>query len=254
MGFRKFDDVSSQFNNLSMLLYGGYRVGKTELVLKLLDGDEILYYFSVDKGIRTLQFRPDEQRARVLVSTETTYNNLLDDVNDVNNRVLQHTGVKNDGWRRWIVVDTLTHMQSNFLAEGRKVQLSGSGGPRIKTEKQRDYVVQTDWGINQAWMTEIMQTLIRIPCNVIFIALEDRDKNSGLPGPMLQGATLGRSCGACDIIARLVRDGDSDRRLLQTSRGQGIEGGVRGWELGDVEPADLALIRDKFLHREVSGK
>ncbi len=248
MGWQQFDDVASDFNRLTMLLYGEFRVGKTELCLKLLEGNEILYYFPIDKGIRTMLYRKQEEKKKMLVSTETSYEGILSDVNSLTNRIIAQTSKKNDGYRRWVIVDTATQMQSNLLSEARKVQTAGTNNPNVQNKQQRAHVTQTDWGINLAWMTQIVQMLIQIPCNIVFITLEAKDHFTGKACPMLQGATAGRLPGSCDIIARLVRDGKKGR-VLHCVGNEGMDGGTRGWELDDVEPADLVALRDKFLHR-----
>jgi len=228
-------------------MYGAVRIGKTERLLRLAEAGEYVYIVSADKGIVDAVRHPEKYKGHLLVSTSDRIGDVRNDILKLGQRIKEKVKGGAPVHDRWIAIDTATQMQTNFLTEGRRVRVSGTFNPEInEKDVVRDALTQTDWGINLAWMSEIITVLMGIPANVVFVCLEDNDRLTGVPTAALSGQTRRHLMGTCDIILRMVR-GEGGKRAFITASGEAGEAGCRGNILEATEPADLALIRDKFL-------
>jgi hypothetical protein len=154
----------------------------------------------------------------------------------------------------WVVVDTLTHLQYQFLQEARKIdQKDPSHSDRSKEDFVRDFTQQIDWGINLTLMGELADDLNMLPANKLYIALEKSITPKNQPErcvPAISGQSKERFTGDADAILHLVMDGNE--RSLQTGFADG--GGDRYSRLAAQEPVDLTHIHDKIFGVEASAE
>lgn len=250
MAFKSVDEFADQYGRMTILVYGKYRVGKTTLALRIAQSGELVYMLSVDFGLRAAVFNPGPYRNTLVVSEAGTMGELRKDIRDISTRITQKVAANKDGMKRWIIVDNLSHLQANLLHECRKVAVSGEFNPKIKDAEVRDMVTQADWNINLSLMMEVVNMVMQVPCNVVLLCHEMREKITGLPTPQIAGQAHGRILGAVDVIARLVRDENDNGQLIVRGDDNMVDAsGFRGDPnlLNDVEPADLCLLRNKYL-------
>lgn len=253
MGFQEVTAFADQFKRVTVCMYGAVRIGKTERLLRLAAAGEYVYIVSADKGFADAVRHPEKYAGHLLVSASDRIGDVRNDIVNLGERIKAKVRGGAPVHNRWICVDTATQMQTNFLTEGRRVRVSGTFNPSVNTDIVRDAVTQTDWGINLAWMSEIITVLMGIPANIVFVCLEDTDKLTGVPTAALSGQTRRHLMGTCDVILRMVRD-EGGKRVFVTNQGSDGDAGCRGDVLESKEPADLALIRDKFLGLQTPTK
>ncbi len=249
MALKKLDQLKGMFNRMTMILYSPPRVGKTTALLKIPESGEWLYMLAADKGIRHAVEHASKYK-RMMVSTGTGLLDVRNTIKDIDGRVRRAIEERGRDPRKiWVAVDTITHLQMYLLNECRTVTVKKGGGgrgPRVSDSMVRDAVTQMDYGINLGWMTELVGSLLDIPCNVVFTALERKEDKTHVAYPALVGQSAQKVMGDCDVIARLTSDETGNRSLICANSGT-AQAGFRGDRLEEVEPADLVHLRDKFL-------
>lgn len=247
------DPLSSR---VYLVLFGPGKIGKTRAALNLVtDHKQLVYILSVDRGLLYAFQNPKLFKGRLGAYVEsgawtlrTTRKNLADVRARIDAKV--RDGV-NPG-RLWVVVDTITHLQTAMLAEARHVQVSGGHGKemaKLADEYEREMVTQVDYMVNLGHMSEIADALVGMPCNVVVNALEKaetkgRDK-TGVMLPALSGGAYTRILGDADAVMHLETDKEGDR-FFKTFV-QGSDSGDRSGNLERTETADLMHIRNKML-------
>lgn len=253
-----FDLIESQFDDFVVGLIGQPKVGKTTVLLDLLEKGlgtkegEFVYIISTDRGLRGMARRDPRIKKRMMLSTDTSYAGVKDAIDEIRERVEAQIAKGAPASHRWVVLDHVTDLANKFLAESRRVSLKGSGTVRSKNQV-REQATQTDYGMLLTWMTEIMAKLIEIPANKVIIGLEEQDYATKLPTLQMSGKSQGHVLGCCDVIARLIlADKDVGGRVFDFHAigGDGSAAYRDGAnKLPDTMPADLARLRDLYLGR-----
>ena len=255
MAFIAVGDNKGLYERLTMLLYSAPRLGKTTALLQIPATGEILYVLSTDAGLRAALSGTAEEVTRINKNMRVTYaTGLLDIRRDLSYLsqqipVLISKGVK--PWKIWVALDTVTHLQQHFLSETRTIQVGtkgATGNPQVGETYVRDATVQVDYGILNAWMNEIVNGIMRLPCNVVFIALEKSDDKKKTMYPALVGQSADKVAGDVDVIAYLIDNGKGGRELKLKTDPRWLCG-FRGKPglLADTEGPDLLALRDKYL-------
>lgn len=251
MPFEPIESMDCQsYNRLSLLLYGRFRVGKTEAILRVCERGDVVFLLSIDKGIRSAFDRVATLKKRLFVSYADTLLDLRNDIASVEDRIAKAKASGADLRRVWLVVDNITHMQQNFQTESRSINVKNTTNPKVGTGIVRDAMVQLDYGVLNTWTNEIVMRLLRLPCNVVFVALERVDFDTKIAEPSLVGQSRDTIPGLCDVIARMVIGNDTSTRNLICGTQSSSETGARGamGKLNEVELADLSHLRDKYLN------
>lgn len=249
MGSPFTSDFSKQGQaTTNLLIFGRPKIGKTHAILDTVRkrGDFVIL-ISCDKGARTLLHRePDVFQGKVALAEPRGLVEIRKTVNEaaIKVRTLIKKGV--EPGKIWIVVDTLTHMQFQFLQEARKIdQKDPTHEDRKAEDFARDFTTQVDWGINLTLMGEQADALGTLPCNKVYICLEKTDKPKGQPEkavPALSGQSLHRFTGDAEAILHMVQE--NGERYFDSSYDGG--GGDRSSTLSAREPADLLHVYNKI--------
>ena len=243
---------------LTYLIYGWWKTGKTSLLLRMLKehSDQVVYLLSADKGDKQVSLTP-RAFPTLAIARPTTLGEWRADVKEVADRVDRLISQKKrKAHNIWVAVDTISHCQVQLLAESRKlaVSVARSGKGRIESDDEyvRDALTQVDYNVNLGHMAEITNALGRLPCNVVYIALERREKSDeganpkGFATPSLSGQALDKIAGDADVVARLVAD-DAGKRTLHIAPGSMWTAGDRTGRLSATEPADIWALHQKWL-------
>lgn len=249
MGSAFTNDFSSPGQGtLNILLFGRPKLGKTRAALDLVRHEgHYLILISCDKGARVhLHREPKVFGGKVALSEPRGLVEIRKAVHEGAMKVRQLIKKGVEPGQIWIVVDTLTHMQFQFLQEARKIdQKDPTHEDRRDEDFARDFTTQVDWGINLTLMGEQADMLNTLPCNKIYIALEKTEKPKGQsekPAPALSGQSMHRFTGDADAILHMVQD--NDERYFETDYAGG--GGDRYGLLEGREPSDLLGIYNKI--------
>jgi hypothetical protein len=232
----------------NLLIFGRPKLGKTRAALDVVRTDgHFVILISCDKGARVhLHREPAVFDGKVALAEPRGLVEIRHAIHEAAMKVrkLIKSGV--EPGKIWIVVDTLTHMQFQFLQEARKIdQKDPTHEDRKDEDFARDFTTQVDWGINLTLMGEQADMINPLPCNKIYIALEKTDKPKGQAEkavPALSGQSMHRFTGDADAILHMIQDGDN--RVFQTTYAGG--GGDRYGLLASHEPVDLIAIYNKI--------
>jgi hypothetical protein len=153
----------------------------------------------------------------------------------------------------WIMVDTVTNMQTQLLTEARSIEINRQGTSRKQSRKPedqyyRDATCQVDYNINLTQMAELTNSLLKLPANILMIAHEKETQDNNqrkLYIPAMSGQSREKVIGDADIVARMVVESD-DSRVFLLRPGKGFDAGDRTGRLDPSEPADLAVIQNKI--------
>lgn len=232
-------------NQFVVGIYGGAGVGKTELVLDLARGRQFVYLLSIDRGTARARRDPARFKGRLLTAymlpmpeevaedaglgrapsfTRTVYRRIVSIV-DERVPLLLAKGVP--AASIWIVVDTISHLQTRLLHEGQEAQIAAAqvmtfrANAKGKESKlpehvQSELLMQPEWGANLAVMTGISDYLMRSPVNLVFIFMEkvDRTPNQTPKAmPAIQGASYQRYTGDVDVLLHMTAEVDGSRVL-----------------------------------------
>lgn len=231
MGMFQTDLSADPFvRRLVWLIYGVPKVGKTSLILDMIEKTkDIAYVISADKGTKRAGMDPQKYKGRLAIAYPGSLREYRDSINEMESRIKAVTQ-KVSPERVWAVIDTINAMQIQLLAEGRKLSVTSakSGRGRIEDadEYVRDAVTQVDYNVNLGLMAELTNAVMRLPCNVVFIALEKQEDRDGSKTaiPALSGQSKEKVTGDADVIARMTIV-DGKRKLC-------IQPGA-GWYAGD---------------------
>lgn len=242
-----------------LFVHGDPKVGKTHMVLDLIreHGDYVIL-FSLDKG--TMAVRQEARRAKaagrksvfkgkLMIAYPNGLAQMRADMKEAETTVstLYRAGVPRS--RIWIVVDTATHLQSKLIAEARKINVKNPHSKDSRDEYVRDAVIEVDWNINLAHMSEVADFLVNAKANVVVCALSKKEKvkreETGRMVPALSGQSYSRFVGDADAVMRLTSDKDG-RRRLELAMGDAMLGDRSG-NLDTVEPPDLKHIQQKMI-------
>lgn len=248
-----------------VLVHGDPKVGKTHMVLDLVreHGDYVIL-FSLDKG--TMAVRQDARRAKaegrksvfqgkLMIAYPDRLREVRKDMQEAERSISKLARAGVDRSKIWVVLDTVTHLQSKLLAEARRINVQNPSAKDDRPKYVRDAVVETDWGINLTHMAEVADFLVNVKANVVVLALSKKEKiereETGRDIPALSGQSLSRFMGDADTVAQLRIDKKGNRFLaLQSSESLG---GDRSGMLSDREPADLKHIQRKSIGIEVNA-
>jgi len=249
MGYQEISSMSLE-KRLTMLVYGRSRVGKTTRILEVAEKD-LVWVLSTDNGLSAALRQPGKYTGRLFVSTDKK----LSDVRATLIGFRRDIEARKETiplQRMWVVIDTLTHLQTHFLNESRKVAVATKGvaNPKVSDLYIRDATTQVDYGIVGSWITEVCEMVLAIPCNIVFICMEKYEDK--IATPQLVGSSVEYVKGLCDVISRLVVSEDDSRVLICANNGGPQEVGFRGEPnlLEAVEPANFRHIRSKYLKGE----
>ena len=236
------------------LIFGKPKLGKTSLLLRMLKEhqDQTALLISADKGDTQVRLDPGSYQGRLAISRPTTLREWRVCIHEATTRI-ENAVKKRPPGTVWCVLDTTTHMQVQLLTESRKLSVmtakSGKGRIEDGDEYTRDLITQVDYNVNLGHMAEITNSLMRLPCNLVFFALERTDTDAferKTSVPSLSGQSRDKVMGDADVIARLVKDDGEARRLL-VAPGSGWTAGDRTGRLAAEEPADLWAMHQKIL-------
>ena len=231
----------------------------TSLLVNLLDQttDHVVYLMSVDKGNKRISMAAEKYGGRMALDFPTRLKEFRKSINEVAQRA-GAVAAKRGAGKVWVVVDTVTHMQMFLMAEARTFDVKESNKPSGKAPSQppgedeiyvRDMTTRADYNINLTHMVELSNQILKIPCNIVFMALEKQFKSEKTGNEVTMVALSGQSkdkiLGDSDIIARMVEGGGGSRVFI-TAPGNGVEAGDRNGKLGTSEPADLLKMYNKI--------
>ena len=231
-------------------IFGPPKIGKTKLVLDLVEKEKnVVLMLSTDGGWRmqVAQNRSGFSK-RLYVADANDLTDIREGLRVM--RMKAENGVRKlDPSSVWFVFDTVTHAQTKLMEEARKINIKNPGAKDHREEFVRDATTEIDWGVNLGHMGEIANALVGMPCNVIAVSLEKEQSvnrsKTGTMIPAISGQSGSRFLGDADAVLRLEQGEDDERVLIPY-----IDGNLRGdrsGNLGEVEPANLANIRDKML-------
>jgi hypothetical protein len=232
-----------------LLIFGRPKIGKTHAILDLVREGHFVILISCDKGARILLHRDAETfDGKVALAEPGGLVSIRKSVAEAAIKVRKLIKAGVPPGKIWLVVDTLTHMQFQFLQEARKIdQKDPSHEDRTAEDFARDFTTQVDWGINLTLMGEQADAINTLPCNKIYIALEKTDKPKGQPEkavPALSGQSMHRFMGDADAILHMVQS--SGDRYFETDYEGG--GGDRYSILDKREPASVLGIYNKIFN------
>jgi hypothetical protein len=230
-------------------MFGLPKIGKTHAALDIIrnDPESFMMLLSFDKGSRPLLHRePKVFDGKVALAEPKGLVEIRTAIKETGMKVRKLIKAGVSPSKIWIVCDTLTHLQYQFLQEARKInQKSPSHEDRSAEDFVRDFTTELDWGINLTLMGEQADDLNLLPANKLYIALEKEITPKGQPafaGPALSGQSRHRFTGDADVILHLIQD--KGERVFVTGFSEG--GGDRFSRLDPREPVDLNAIHDKI--------
>lgn len=232
-------------------LFGPPKIGKTKMILDLVEKHrDVVLMLSTDRGWRL------RVRQNPAIFSKRLYVADVDSLSDIREglkimRMKADKGVRQlHPSKVWFVMDTITHAQTKLMEEARKINIKNPRADENREEFVRDATTEVDWGVNLGHMGEIANALVGMPCNIIAVSLEKEQSvnrsKTGTMIPAISGQSLTRFMGDADAVLRVDRgDTKNDRVLIPYVDGDLT--GDRSGLLEEVEPGDLAMIRDKML-------
>jgi hypothetical protein len=244
------------------MIYGVPGTGKTSAILNLIEQhpDQKVYYLSVDKGLTKLRdMNPAGFEAKYKGKMAWAYINGLRDMREalieLRDVKIKNLMTKVSSDNIWCVIDTVSHLQSQLLAEARKLDVSKGNkkGGKIQDDDEyvRDLLTQVDYNVNLGHMVEITNAMLALPCNVVFLALEKNDTDRydrKIAVPALSGQSREKICGDTDVIARMVIENGERKFFVQP--GDGFYAKDRLGKLDPVEPPDFWALHQKITKKE----
>lgn len=249
------------------MVYGQSKIGKTTLVLNLVEPylgkstkeGPVCYLISADRGTKKIHLAGDRYEGRIAIAYPNTLAEWRETVKELGvriNKVAKFKSAKDI----WIVLDTVTHMQNQLLTESRAIDVKSFSPKRNKGNRGkaddvfvRDATTQVDWNINLTHMGELTNSLLKLPANVLTIALEKEGRDSAgraTYGPALSGQSREKIVGDADIVARMmVHPKDGDKRVLLVGTGNGSVAGDRTGKLKRLIPARLSYLQEKIFEQ-----
>lgn len=242
-----------------LVLFGPGKIGKTRAALGLVtEHKQYVFLLSVDGGILYVRQNPGLFKGKLGAYVEKgpwTLRSARANLNEVRTRVeaAAKKGVAPE--KIWVVLDTVTHLQTALLAEARKVVVNKGHGKElaaINDEYEREMVTQVDYQVNLGHMAEIADMLVGMPCNVVVNCLEKAEskgrEKTGVVLPALSGGAYTRILGDADAVLHIeTRGSDTDKERFFKTFVQGGDSGDRSGNLEAIEPADLKHIQNKML-------
>lgn len=248
MGFIKKFGSDPLAERIYALIYGVEGIGKTRMVLDLVKkhGDFVVL-FSIDRGDLAVKQEPDTYEGKMAIGYPRSLRELRELMQEGESLIAQLAKKGVPRSRIWVVVDTATHLQSKLLAEARKINVRNPESRDVRNEYVRDAVVEVDYGINLAHMSELADFLVDVKANVVVTALEKSERvkrdETGRVIPAISGQSATRLQGDADVILRLTKDKKGKRYLVLNAAD--ALGKDRSARLDDREPADLKLLQQK---------
>ena len=250
MGFIKKFGSDPMGERIYALVYGEEGIGKTRMVLDLVKKHrDYVVLFSLDRGDLAVRQDPEAFEGRLTVAYPKSLAELRSDMHEAELIIAQLAKKGIPRAKIWVVVDTVTHLQSKLLAEARKINVRNPESKDSRKEYVRDAVVEVDYGINLAHMSELADFLVGVKANVVVTALEKRERikreETGRVQPSISGQSATRLQGDADVIVQLTIDKKGER-FLALGRASSL-GKDRSDRLDDREPADLKLLQQKIV-------
>jgi len=249
------------------LVYGQSKIGKTTLLLDLVDPfigkpvkeGPICYLVSADRGTKRIHLEGTKYEKRIAIAYPLTLHEYRTVVAELEVRIKKVAKVKSSR-DIWVILDTVTHMQDQLLTECRMVDVKNYAPKRAKQKKPeddvyaRDATTQVDWNINLTLMCELTNSLLKLPANVLMIALEKEGRDSAgrtTYSPALSGQSREKIIGDADVCARMVpHPKDPEKRVFMLRPGKGWVAGDRTNRLNAIEPARLSHLQKKIFTPE----
>jgi hypothetical protein len=241
----------------NILMFGQPKIGKTHAALDIVrkDPESFIMLLSFDKGSRPLLHRePEVFSGKVALAEPKGLKEIRRAIYETGMKVrkLIKAGVQPS--KIWIVVDTITHLQYQFMQEARRINQSDPTSQDRKTEDfARDFTTQIDWGINLTLMGEQADDINMLPANKLYIALEKTIQPKNQPErcvPAVSGQSKERFTGDADAIIHLVME--KGERMFVTGFEDG--GGDRFSRLDPKEPVDLNALHKKIFATTAPAK
>lgn len=255
MGIMTLSKLKQMYRRISAVVYSRPRLGKTTMLKEILKEGDLLFVMFYDRGLPDLLTWEEIKEWDVDTLLRATSDKSILDVRknltwfDKKIKECIEKGV--EPWRIWFAIDTVTHLEKEFLTECRTIQLKGAGTDLVVSEDlQRDANVQFDYNVVQSWMQEVVSRSMALPCNVIFFALEKYDKEEKLYMPQLTGQNVSKVSGDVQLVARMIHHGKTGSKRVLICRSQpNCIAGARGGRtvLNENEPPSLIRIRNKLL-------
>ena len=249
MGFTKNFESDPLGERIYVLVHGEPKIGKARLVLDLVKrhGDFVVL-LSLDKGTLAVRQEPLVYKGKLAIAYPNGLREIRADMREAQTTIAK-LAKKVSRANIWVVLDTVTHLQSRLIAEARKINVSNPDAKDTREDYVRDAVVEVDWGINLAHMSEIADFLVNVKANVVVTALSKRERvkreETGRDVPALSGQSYSRFMGDADAILHLKADKEG-ARFLEVTAGDALNGDRSG-NLDEREPANLKLIQRKMI-------
>ena len=249
MGFKKNFETDPLGERIYVLVHGEPKIGKTRMVLDLVkkQGDYVVM-LSMDKGTLAVRQEPHLYKGKLTIAEPDGLREIRSDMKEAQTIVgrLVRGGVARS--KIWVVLDTVTHLQSKLIAEARKINVKNPSSKDSREDFVRDAVIEVDWGINLAHMSEVADFLTNVKANVVVLSLSKKERSgrneTGRHIPSISGQSYTRLLGDADVILHMKED--AGERFLSLGDA-GSLGGDRSGRLGVTEPANLKHIQQKMI-------
>lgn len=268
-------------------IYGTAGSGKSTLALDLAKAGECVYLFSFDYGYGRAAKDPSKYKRLLPIVIEGTPEEVVRDaaegcppsftrtlyrrmaeVVEVRIPALMAKGVPASSI--WIVLDTVSHMQSRLLHEGQMEQIRQGANTTFRAGKGDDgragklpewvrseLLTTPEWGANLSIMGGIADFLMQSKANLLYLFLEKGDRNvkdQVRVVPAVQGASYQRYTGDVDVLLWLSAAADGRGRVLRSQSTSKWEAKDRYGRLPEKIECDgstvLVGIRKTSLKRE----
>lgn len=243
-----------------LLVFGPAKIGKTLTALNLVtESRDFVILISVDHGAFQVRQNPGAYKGRLLRSDADNLVELRRDFKEAKLTVQRLFKQKVDAARIWVVLDTVTHLQTSLMKEARKVAVRNESNElkqgSMGEEYLREMTIQVDYLVNLGHMAEVMDELLSFPCNVVLNALDkeeskrvgDKSVKTGRTVPSISGSQVtSRVLGDVDAILE-IRELQDGARVFRTFVDGSTRGGDRSGRLDKFEPLDLKHVREKML-------
>lgn len=233
---------------LKALITGKPKIGKTTVALNLALKGEKVFVFSVDRGLAdpVREINQGTKRGKLYEKNIMAFDFFSDDLDlrdgerAIKKMVALIEKAKNTPHNKiWFVLDNLTHLQVKFVDQLRRYSFE----TKEKAESVvKDALTQLDWQVMSNWIMNICTPMFEAQCNTVFIAHEKTDKK-GNPKLDVSGQSANIISGLTNANFHMAIMGGERKFEL---RNDGVSG-IRSRVFDEVEVADLAKIRDKFL-------
>jgi len=241
------DDRTEQ---VYLLLFGPGKIGKTTCVLDLVERDrDYVVLLSMDGGWKLrVRKNPAAFEKRLVVAEPRTLQEMRKDFQTARFKVQKVVKAGVPRSRIWVALDTITHAQTQLMAEARKINIKNPSAQDSRDEYIRDAQTEVDWMVNLGHMSEVADALLGMRCNIIVIAHEKEQsvqrKRTGVMVPAIGGQSFSRFMGDADAVLKMRSDGHA--RVLEPF----VDGeltGDRSGQLAPIEPPNLRTVADKML-------